>query len=152
VGYRVETQVRSVQVLGPTQVIQVQQAGIRTSPSGVYVEYPVPLPLWDGFDSPEVLAPLADGIEGVIAQGLCVGGSYAQDYDKNGLLVDYFEALVEYVPPGPLGIPQSTTVLIPCAAFIGLEGDPFLVRLGESPQSLLTAAYDKLVAAANAGG
>jgi hypothetical protein len=141
-----------VQVLGPTQVIQVQQVGIRTSPSGVYVEYPVPLPLWDGSDSPEVLAPLASGIEGVIAQGLCVGGGYVQDYDKNGLLVDYFEALIEYVPPGPIGIPQSTTVLIPCAAFIGLEGDPFLVGLGGSPQSILTAEYDKLVATANAGG
>ena len=151
-GYHVQTQLRSVQVLGPTQVIPVQQVGIVTSPSGVYVEYPVPLPLWDGTDSPQVLAPLADGIEGVIAQGLCVGGSYTQDYDKNGLLVDYFEAIVEYTPPGGLGIPQSTTVLIPCAAFIGLQGDPFLVALGVSPQSLLTQAYDKLVATANAGG
>jgi hypothetical protein len=143
--------VRTVQVLGPTQVIPVQQIGIRTSPSGVYVEYPVPLPLWDGTDSPEVLAPLADGIEGVIAQGLAQGGSYVQDYDKNGLLVDYCEMLVEYTPPEPTRQTQSTTVLIPCAAFIGLSGDPFLVNLGGSPQSLLTTAYDKLVAAANAG-
>src|SRR2546421_3349009 len=151
-GYHVETQVRSVQVLGATQVIPVVQAGIRTSPSAVYVEYPVPLPYWEQNMGAAVLAPLADGIEGVIAQGLCVGGSYVQDYDKNGLLVDYFDALIEYVPPGALGIPQTTTVLIPCAAFVGLEGDPFLVALGGSPQSLLTTAYDHLVALANSGG
>jgi hypothetical protein len=150
-GYRVETQVRSVQVLGPTQVIQVQQAGIRTSPSAVYVEYPVPLPMWEENRGAAVLGPLADGIEGVIAQGLCIGGSYVQDYDKNGLLVDYFDAIVEYIPPTALGIPQTATVLIPCAAFVGLEGDPFLVNLGGSPQNLLTEAYDHLVALANAG-
>jgi hypothetical protein len=152
VGYYVETQVRSVQVLGPTQVIPVQQAGIRTSPSAVYVEYPIPLPMWIGNDCPAVFVPLSDGIEGVIAQGLCSGGSYVQDYDKNGLLVDYFEALVEYTPSGGLGITQSTTVLIPCAAFVGLSGDPFLVNLGGSPQSLLAEAYDHLVAAATASG
>lgn len=151
-GYRVETQIRSVQVLGPTQVIPVQQAGIRTSPSGVYVEYPVPLPMWTENQGAAVLAPLADGIEGVIAQGLAVGGSYVQDYDDNGLLVDYCEMVVEYIPPGPIGIPQTTTVLIPCASFVGLQGDPFLVGLGGSPQSLLTEAYDHLVALANAGG
>lgn len=150
-GYQVETQIRTVQVLGPTQVIPVQQAGIRTSPSGVYVEYPVPLPMWRENRGAAVLEPLADGIEGVIAQGLCVGGSYVQDYDNNGLLVDYFEAIVEYIPPGALGIPQTTTALIPCAAFVGLEGDPFLVSLGGSPQSILTEAYDHLVALANSG-
>jgi hypothetical protein len=152
VGYHVETQVRSIQVLGPTQVVPVQQAGIRTTPSAVYVEYPVPESLWLQNQGVDVLTPLADGIEGVIAQGLCAGGSYVQDYDKNGLLVDYFEALVEYVPPGPLGIPQSTTVLIPCAAFVGLTGDPFLTALAGSPSSLLVAAYDHLVALANSGG
>jgi hypothetical protein len=150
-GYRVETQVRSVQVLGPTQAIPVQQAGIRTSPSGIYVEYPVPLPLWFENRGAAVLGPLADGIEGVIAQGLAQGGSYVQDYDRNNLLVDYCEMLVEYTPPEPTRQTQSTTVLIPCAAFIGLEGDPFLVNLGGSPQSLLTEAYDHLVALANAG-
>jgi len=152
VGYRVETQVRSVQVLSPTQVLPVQQIGIRTSPSAVYVEYPVPLSLWDGTDAPAVLEPLAQGIEGVIAQGLCSGGSYVQDYDKNGLLVDYFDALVEYIPPGPLGIAQSTSVLIPLEAFLASTGDPFFTRLpGASPQAVLVEAYDKLVAASASG-
>jgi hypothetical protein len=151
-GYYVETQVRSVQVLGPTQVIPVQQAGIRTTPSAVYVEYPVPLPMWSENRGAAVLGPLAEGIEGVIASGLAVGGSYVQDYDKNGLLVDYCEMLVEYIPPGALGIAQTATVLIPCAAFVGLSGDPFLVALGGSPQSLLTEAYDHLVALASSGG
>jgi hypothetical protein len=150
-GYRVETQVRSVQVLGPTQVVPVQQAGIRTSPSAVYVEYPVPLTLWKQNQGADVLGPIADGIEGVIAQGLAVGGSYVQDYDTNGLLVDYCEMVVEYIPPGALGIPQTATVLIPLEAFIASGGDPFFTRLGVSPQSLLTEAYDHLVALASSG-
>lgn len=150
-AYRVETQYRDVQVLGPTQVVPVQRAGVRTSPSAVYVEYPVPLSLWRLNQGADVLGPLTDGIEGVIAQGLAVGGSFVQDYDKNGLLVDYCEMTVEYIPPGPLGIPQTASVLIPCEAFIASGGDPFFTRLGASPQSLLTEAYDHLVALARAG-
>src|SRR6267142_1879784 len=150
-GYRVETQVRSVQVLGPTQVVPVQQAGIRTSPSAVYVEYPVPLSLWTLNHGADVLGPLADGIEGVIAQGLAVGGSYVQDYDTNGLLVDYFEAVVEYTPPGPLGIAQQATVLIPLEWFLAAGGDPWFSTQVGSPQQLLVDAYDHLVALANAG-
>ena len=151
-GYKVETQVRSVQVLGPTEVVPVQRAGIRTSPSAVFVEYPVPLSLWRQNQGADVLGPLADGIEGVIAQGLAIGGSYAQDYDNNGLLVDYCEMTVQYIPPGALGIPQTASVLIPLEAFIASQGDVFFTALGASPQSLLVEAYDHLVALAGSGG
>ena len=45
-SYNVLTQNREVQVLGPTEVIDVEKVGIITKPTGIYVEYPLPLLLW----------------------------------------------------------------------------------------------------------
>src|SRR6266566_4254794 len=148
-SYNVVTQNREVQVLGPTEVIDVEKVGILTKPTGIYVEYPLPLLLWQtraGFD---LLGQLASGIEQQIGEGLAVGGSYVQDYDANNLLVDYVEMVVEYAPTDGRP-PQRTTVLVPLEAFIAAGGDPFFVGLGASPQSLLSAAYDTLVATAGA--
>lgn len=149
-NYSVISQNREVQVLGPTEVIDVEKVGIRTKPSGVYVEYPLPLKLWEtraGFD---ILGSLAAGIEQQISEGLAVGGSYVQDYDANNLLVDYVEMVVQYVPTD--GRPPMTTgVLIPLEAFIASSaGDAWFVSLGGSPASLLSAAYDTLAATAGA--
>src|SRR5437870_3802784 len=97
-GYNVVTQNRSVQVLGPTEVIDVEQVGIVTRPTGIFVEYPLPLILWQTRAGFEILGSLAAGIEQMISEGLAVGGSYVQDYDANNLLVDYCEFVVQYVP------------------------------------------------------
>ena len=148
-SYNVVTQNREVQVLGPTEVIDVEKVGILTKPTGIYVEYPLPLLLWQtraGFD---LLGQLASGIEQQISEGLAVGGSYVQDYDANNLLVDYVEMVVEYDPTDGRP-PQRTSVLVPLEAFIAAGGDPFFVGLSASPQSLLSAAYDTLVATAGA--
>ena len=45
--YNVISQNREVQVLGPTEVIDVEKVGIMTKPTGIYVEYPLPLVLWE---------------------------------------------------------------------------------------------------------
>jgi hypothetical protein len=148
-NYSVISQNREVQVLGPTEVIDVEKVGILTKPTGVYVEYPMPLVLWEtraGFD---LLGQLAAGIEQQISEGLAVGGSYVQDYDANNLLVDYVEMVVQYTPTDGRP-PQRTSVLIPLESFIAAGGDPFFAGLGASPQSLLSAAYDTLVATAGA--
>lgn len=149
-NYDVISQNREVQVLGPSSVIDVERVGIRTKPTGVEVEYPLPLELWQKRAGFEILGSLAAGIEQQIAEGLAVGGSYVQDYDANNLLVDFAEMVVEYLPTDGRP-PQRTTVLIPLEAFIaGAAGDPWFVRLGGSPASLLSAAYDTLVATAGA--
>lgn len=146
-NYTVVSQNREVQVLGPTEVIDVEKVGISTRPTGIYVEYPLPLVLWQTRAGFEILGSLAAGIEQQVSEGLAVGGSYVQDYDANNLLVDYVEMIVEYMPTDGRP-PQRTGVLIPLEAFIAAQGDVWFVRLGASPQSLLTDAYDTLVATA----
>jgi len=148
-NYGVVTQNRSVRVLGPTEVIDTEEVGIVTRPTGIFVEYPLPLSLWRTRAGFEILGSLAAGIEQQISEGLAVGGSYVQDYDANNLLVDYCEMVVQYTPTDGRP-PMSTTVLIPLESFIAAQGDPFFAGLGASPQSLLSAAYDTLVATAGA--
>jgi hypothetical protein len=147
-SYTVQTQVKSVQVLGPTQVIDVQQVGISTHPTGIFIEYPIPIELWHDPNTNFILEAIASGIEQQISEGLAVGGSYVQDYDKSNLLVDYWEAIVEYTPPDGR-LPMSTTVLVPLGAFVGLGGDPFTFGLAGNPAMLLSAALDQLKATAN---
>src|SRR5213083_449173 len=134
-NYGVISQNREVLVLGPTEVIDVEKVGIMTKPTGIYVEYPMPLTLWQTRAGFEILGSLAAGIEQQISEGLAVGGSYVQDYDANNLLTDFVELVVEYDPTDGRP-PQRTTVLIPLEAFIAAEGDPFFARLTASPQAL----------------
>ena len=148
-SYNVISQNREVQVLGATEVIDVEKVGISTKPTGVYVEYPMPLVLWQTQAGYQLLDALAAGIEQQISSGLAVGGSYVQDYDANNLLVDYVEMVVQYMPTDGRP-PQRTSVLIPLEAFIAATGDVWFAALGGSPQSLLSAAYDTLVATAGA--
>lgn len=154
--YSVTSQNRSVRVLGPTEVIDTEEVGITTHPHSVYVEYPLPLELWQTRAGFTLLDQLAQGIEQQFSEGLAVGGSYVQDYDVNNLLVDYCEFVVQYTP-GDGRPPQRTTVLVPLEAFIAAGGDPFAFNLIDpntgqpaSPAGMLSAAYDTLVATANA--
>jgi len=114
-SYTSITQNRSVRVLGRRSD---RYGGGRDShaPDNIYVEYPLPLLLWQtraGFD---LLGQLAQGIEQQIKLGLAVGGSYVQDYDANNLLVDYCEMVVQY-DPGDGRPPQRTTVLVALGGF-----------------------------------
>src|SRR6266536_2493064 len=111
-NYSVVTQNREVLVLGPTEVIDVEKVGILTKPTGIYVEYPLPLVLWQTRAGFEILGSLASGIEQQVSEGLAVGGSYVQDYDENNLLVDFVDMVVQYVPTDGRP-PQRTSVLIP---------------------------------------
>ena len=149
-NYIVVSQNREVLVLGPTEVIDVEKVGLITKPTGIYVEYPLPLILWQDQAGFQILGSLASGIEQQISEGLAVGGSYVQDYDENNLLADYVDMVVEYVPTDGRP-PQRTSVLIPLEAFVAASGgDAWFAGLAASPQSLLSAAYDTLVATAGA--
>ena len=133
----------SVQVLGPTQVIDVQEIAFQTRPTAIYLEYPVPKSLWTPGEVNFIIDAIAKGVEQQISEGLAVGGSYVQDYDAANLLVDYCDFVVQY-DPGDGREPSSTTVLVPLGAFVASQGDVWFARLGGSPQSLLSAALDNL--------
>lgn len=142
-SYVVVSQNREVQVLGPTVTLNVQKVGISTIPHGVVVEYPIPLELWPDAGGADLLESLAATIEQLIGDKFMAGGQYVQDYDDNGLLVDYLDATVRWEDPNHIRPPQETSVLIPLGAFIA-SVDPFFTRLPGSPESILAAAYANL--------
>lgn len=142
-GFSVVTQFRDIQVLGPTQVLDVERVGFVTSPSSIYAEFPVPMSTWRAGGAGVLIGPLSDAIENLIAGTAATTASYLQDVDDNGLLADYLDVVVEYVPPDGVRPPMTTTVRIPLDAFLA-GGDPWFTRLSASPQSLVDAAYQSL--------
>lgn len=147
-NFSVVSHVRTVRVIGPTLVVDVEQVGFVTHPTGIYAEYPVPYSAWTTEGAGVTISPLADAIEGVISGGLAVTGSYAEDIDASGLLVGYIDFVVEYDPPGGFLPPQQTSVRVTMDS-LAASSDPFFAALGGSPQGKLSAAYDRLVADMN---
>jgi hypothetical protein len=138
---------RTIQVLGPTFVQDVQYQGAKTKPSGVYFAFPIPIPQWKADSGDSILGTIASQIEQMISEKLAVGGEYVNTTDANGLLADYMDFIVEYTPPNGFQPPLSTRVRIPLDALLA-SIDPFFTGLPGSPVSLLSAAYDQLAAAA----
>src|SRR5438067_11234990 len=97
--------VQTVQVLSASNVRDVHQAGATTLPSQVYFEFPIPRDLWLANQGADYLGTIAAQIEQQISEGLAVGGSFVQDVDDSGLLADYMDFLVRYVPPDGLRCP-----------------------------------------------
>ena len=138
---------RSVQVLGPTQVIDVEEAQVVTAPSGVYFSFPIPLDMWLQNQGADYLGTIASQIEQQISEGLAVTASYIQDVDPSGLLVDYLDFVVQYVPPGGLRGPFEGVVRMPLNLLLAAI-DPFFGLGGNSPAELLSAELDRLKALA----
>jgi hypothetical protein len=155
-SYRVVGQFRDIQVLGPTNVMDVQRIQFVTSPSAIYAEFPVPLstagkpgPLFTPAQVDILIGPLAESIENLIAGSAATTASYLQDVTDSGLLADYLDVVVEYDPADGFRPPMTTTVRIPLDAFLAAGGDPWFARLAASPQSLVDEAYQALAGTAN---
>lgn len=142
-SFVVVNQSAEVQVLGPTEVIDVQKVGIRTRPTGMYLEYPVPKIIWPTDGGMQILESLAAGAEQMVSEGFAVTGSHIQDTDANGLLVDYIEFVVQLRGPNGILLPQTTTALVPEELFIA-GTDPFAFGLIGDATAILQAAYDNL--------
>lgn len=147
-SYIVVSQSPGVQVLGATQVMDVETVGIVTQPTGIYLEYPIDRASWQADQGGQLLAALADAVEGLIDAGLAVDGSYVQDLRPSGLLADYIDFIVEYTPPGGVRPPMTAEARVPIGALIG-GADPFTFNLAGNPREILIATYDALVATAN---
>jgi hypothetical protein len=148
-GYVLAGGERTVQVLGPTFVQDVQYQGAKTRPSNVYFAYPIPLVQWKADEGDAILETIAAQIEQQISEGLASGGEYVNTTDANGLLADYMDFIVTYTPPNGFQPPVSSRVRIPLDALLA-SIDPFFAGLPGSPAALLSAEYDKLVRAASA--
>ena len=114
----------TVQVVSPTQVVDVLRITFRTLPSGVVAYANAPYKGIVGVKADDVdgiaqrfIAPLADGIERM-GSGQVGAAIAEEDTDASGLLVDYIAATVVYEPtdttvPGPF----TQVVRIPVFAF-----------------------------------
>lgn len=142
-SFIVVSQNPEVQVLGPTEVIDVQKVGIRTKPTGMYLEYPVPRVIWPSDGGLQILESLASGAEQMISEGLAVSGSYVNDLDASGLLVDYVEFTVQLRDAAGRLLPQTTMARVPEELFIA-GADPFAFGLIGDAVAILQAAHDNL--------
>ena len=61
----------------------------------IYAEVSIPRLAWLQEPQGENIGPYAETIENLIDGGLAVGGSYVNDLDESGLLVDYIDFLVQ---------------------------------------------------------
>ena len=147
-GYVGKGSYRDVQVLGPTQVLDVERVAFQTTGAGVYAEYPIDLASWNADRGREQLNALSDAIDSLIATTAAVGASYLQDTDVSGLLIDYLDVIVEYDSGDPTAQPFQGTARIPLALF-GSASDPWLANLLGSPQQMVDDEYQRLVAIAN---
>lgn len=138
---------KEVQVLSPTQTLDVQVQPFITQPTGIYAQFPIPYVDFIAQGVGQWLGPLADAIEGLIASTPAVDASFAQDVDGTGLITDYLDFVVEYAPPGRLGPPMQTTARVTMGSLIS-SSDPWFGRVAGSPDTIIDKAYAALVAAA----
>jgi hypothetical protein len=93
-NYSIETQRRTVQVLGPTDVLDVMEVGARTRPHGVFFQRSVPYAAWETDGADSFVEPVAASIEGRLGDDFIGGAIYTQDVDATGLLQDLIEFTV----------------------------------------------------------
>ena len=147
-GYIGKGSYRDVQVLGPTQVLDVERVAFQTTGSGVYAEYPIDLASWNADRGADQLNALSAAIDELIATTAAIGATYLQDTDVSGLLIDYLDVIVEYDSGDPTAQPFTGTVRIPLSMF-GSASDPWLATLLGSPQQMVDDEYQRLVAVAS---
>jgi hypothetical protein len=145
----------TVQVLSPTQVIEVEYVPFVTKPSAVSAWRYVPIDAWTAEGASAWIEPLASAIEALISGGLASYAVMIEDVDPTtNLLTDYLEVTVSYASPS--GFTSTTVVDVPATlltldtGFFGvLSGGPGGAGGLQSPADMLRAAYDQLEATAN---
>ncbi len=137
----------TVKVFSPTQVVDVLMVTFRTSPSNVVAFASPPYDDIQGFTVANAdqaasvfIAPLADGIERMMSTGQVAGASGSEDISRDGLLIEYIDAIVEYNPADPARPgPFQSSIRLQVFAF---EDGNFFSSLVLAP---IQAAYQALV-------
>lgn len=112
--FLVQSQHRDVQVLGPSQVVDVERVAATTIPHNVWFERNVPLVAWNPADVGLWLEPIASAIEAYLETGQAVSAAFVQDVDDSGLLTDSIEFVVQVPPPTQAQTgPMQAVVTVP---------------------------------------
>jgi hypothetical protein len=148
----------TVQVTGPTTAVDVLRISASTIPSqvaftfnapyrglvGINVKGDAPTPAQAVAVADRFAAPIAAGIERMMGIGIVAGAAPTEDADASGLIIDYIDAVVEYLPDNLRQGEFTATVRIPTNAF---DEPSFFGPLVATP---IGAAYEALKALAAA--
>lgn len=148
--YYVIDSYKSIQVLSPTTVSDVQYVTIATIPTQITLTYPMEYAVWKKGPPYDQLNAMAQELENLVTNYHVVAGSAVQDLDANGLLVDYVDLIVEYVQPTAGLPPLQGTVSIPVSLIYLEATDPILANALHStpPGGLCEEEYVRLQALA----
>jgi hypothetical protein len=137
---------KTVQVLSPTVVQDVEYVTAQSIPNGLGFAYAVDYESWQSGEGMGGLILLAQALEAIFEQGQISGSEPLQDIDANGLLSDFVSITVSY-DQSAVGLPALTEVVdVPISAFIaqnpGIGG--VVIPGVELPNDYVTAAYARL--------
>lgn len=137
---------RTVKVLTPTDVVDIQYVTCISMPSGFGFAYGVPHDEYVASSGVGLLDVIAVQLEEIGANGQMVASSPVQDLDKNGLLQDYVAAVVEYSRTAQGLPPLQGVVNIPINNFFaqdtGIGG--FTIPGVEAPNQFVVDEYQRL--------
>lgn len=142
--YRTATSRKTVKVLSQSQTVAVEEVGIYTIPTGIYLLVEVPFAAWEAGKEDTYLAPPAQLIEQLISGGYVSGASYVQDTDASNLLAGFIDFTVSYTPDDGPALPFTTVVRIPMTQLDSLA-DFDLAGTTDDPEGKIRAAHDRLV-------
>jgi hypothetical protein len=150
--YQVLDAYKTIQVLSAQQVVDVEYVTISTFPTGIQLSYAMPLEVWKNGPPYTVFDLMAALLENLVTNYHVVAGSAVQDIDKNGLLTDYCDLIVEYDRSATGQPPLQGTVSIPVSLIYLEATDPEIANAEQvtPPGALCEAEYQRL--AALAGG
>jgi hypothetical protein len=126
--YTAQGSLRTVKVLGPSSVVDVERVSATTIPHSVYFERDVPLTIWGTAGADDYVNELAVAIEQYLQGGEADNAAFIQDVDDTGLLTDAIEFTVSIPPPLDATGTFSTTVVVPVNLLVGgLGGNTAIV-------------------------
>ena len=113
---------RTIRVLSPTQILEVERVDAETIPHGVTFWAYIPLLEFMTLAGDAQLDQLATAIEGLISSGGASAAAMIEDTDANGLIQDLVRFTLEVPGPAATGGTFSTQVDVPVTTLTDSEG------------------------------
>jgi len=127
-AYQVIDAYKTIQVLSPSTVSDIEYVTISTLPTGIQLSYAMPLEVWQKGPPYTVFDLISAELENLVTNYHVVAGTAVQDIDKNGLLVDYCDLVIEYDRTATGLPPLQGTVSIPVSLISLAATDPELAN------------------------
>lgn len=147
-AYQLLNSLESFQVYGPDLVAETLVCTIQSFPSGSTLIRTVPQAEFTADHGQGLLSSLSDAVEQILQAGTATAAVGNQRVDPSGLLADFVDFTVTYVPPTPVPGAITADVSIPVNV---LTADPAFGGFlsGGSAADQIAAAYARLQAMAS---